>query len=86
LKPSHANPTFDRPFAIKAGLTAALFAAILALSLSWHFYYESMANAYLSLALFSALIVLAILRRSWFDLLWVMPGAFVLAVLDYRVM
>jgi len=45
-----------------------------------------MANAYLSLALFSALIVLGILRRSWFDLLWVVPGALVLAALDYRFM
>ena len=68
------------------GLTAALFAAILALSLSWSFYYESMANAYLSLALASAVIVLGILRHSWFDLLWVVIGALFLAVLDYRVM
>lgn len=45
-----------------------------------------MANAYLSLALGSALIVLGVLRRSWFDLLWVVPGALMLAVLDYRLM
>ena len=86
LKSTQANPRFDRQFAIKAGLTAALLAAIVALSISWHFYYESMANAYLSLALGSALIVLGILGRSWFDLLWVVPGALVLAALDYRVM
>ncbi len=45
-----------------------------------------MANAYLSLALASAVIVLGILRHSWFDLLWVVVGALFLAVLDYRVM
>ena len=45
-----------------------------------------MANAYLSLALGSALIVLGVLRRSWFDLLYVVPGALLLALLDYRVM
>lgn len=86
MKGSQANPHFDGPFALKAGLSAVLLAAILALSLSWHFYYESMANPFLSLALGSALIVLGVLRRSWFDLLWVAPGALLLALLDYRVM
>jgi hypothetical protein len=71
---------------VKAGLTAVLIGLILALSQSWHFYYESMANAFLSLALGSALIVLGVLRRSWFDLLWVAPGTLLLALLDYRVM
>jgi len=86
VKANQANPRFDGPFAVKVGLTAVLFGLILGLSLSWHFYYESMANAYLSLALGSALIVLGVLRRSWFDLLWVAPGALLLALLDYRVM
>jgi len=86
VKASQANPRFDGPFVVKAGLTAVLFGLILALSLSWHFYYESMANAFLSLALGSALIVLGVLRRSWFDLLWVAPGGLLLALLDYRVM
>jgi len=86
VKPSQANPRLDAPFAFRAGLTAVLFAAILALSLSWNFYYESMANAYLSLALGSAAIVLGVLRRSWFDLLYVIPGGMLLALLDYRVM
>jgi hypothetical protein len=86
VKASQANPCFDGPFALKAGLSAVLFAAILALSLSWHFYYESMANPFLSLALGSALIVLGVLRRSWLDLLWVAPGGLLLALLDYRVM
>jgi len=67
------------------GLTALLFAAILSLSLSKDFYSSSMASTYLSLALFSALIVLGMIRRSWLDLLWVLAGGLLLAVLDYRV-
>ncbi|MGA8503587.1 MAG: phosphatase PAP2 family protein [Candidatus Sulfotelmatobacter sp.] len=67
-------------------LTALLFAAVLSLSLSKDFYGSSMTNPYLSLALFSALIVLGMIRRSWLDLLWVLAGGLVLAVLDYRVM
>lgn len=86
MNDSQSNPRFDQGFAVKAGLTVVLCAAILALAASWHFYYESMANAYLSLALGSAVIVLAILRRSWFDFLFVVPGALLLAILDYRVM
>jgi len=76
----------DRAFAFKLGLTAALFAVILTLSLNRDFYSDSMTSAFLSLALASALIVLAMIRRSWFDLLWVMTGGLFLAVLDYRVM
>jgi hypothetical protein len=86
MKSEKSNAPLDRQSASMLGLTAALFAAILALTLSWSFYYESMANAYLSLALASAVIVLGILRHSWFDLLWVVIGALFLAVLDYRVM
>lgn len=67
-------------------MTAVLFAAVLALSLNRDFYAGSMVSAYLSLALASALIVLAMIRRSWFDLLWVVTGALFLAVLDYRVL
>jgi PAP2 superfamily protein len=83
---ARANSLIDRPSAVRLGLTALLLAVILALSVNWSFYYESMVNAFLSLALGSALIVLAILRRSWFDLLWVVAGALLLAVLDFRVM
>jgi hypothetical protein len=86
MKSEKTNALLDRQSGFRLGLTAALFAAILALSLSWSFYYESMANAYLSLALASAVIVLGILRHSWVDLLSVITGALILAVLDYRVM
>jgi len=71
---------------LASGLTALLFAAALSLSLSKDFYNSSMTNPYLSLALFSALIVLGMIRRSWLDLLWVLAGGLLLAVLDYRVM
>src|SRR5271165_1882008 len=85
LNLSQAN-SISRQLVLKLGLTAALFAVILALSLNRQFYLDSMTSAFLSLALASALIILAMLRRSWFDLLLVVTGALVLAVLDYRVM
>ena len=80
------NTRFTRTPAFKFGMTALLFAAILALALNEDFYSGSMVSAYLSLALASALIVLAMIRRSWFDLLWVLTGGLFLAVLDYKVM
>jgi len=80
------NTSFTRTLPFKFGVTALLYAAILALSLNRDFYTGSMVSAYLSLALASALIVLAMIRRSWLDLLWVLAGGLFLAVLDYRVM
>jgi hypothetical protein len=85
LKPSTANP-IDRKLVLKLGLTGVLFALILILALNRDFYTDSMTSAFLSLALASALIILVMLRRSWFDLLWVVTGGLVMAVLDYRVM
>jgi hypothetical protein len=80
------NPYLIRTPAFKAGLTAALFIAILALSLNRDFYTGAMVSAFFSLALFSALIILVMIRRSWIDLLWVVTGGLFLAVLDFRVM
>ncbi len=85
LKPSKKD-AIDRTLALKLGLTAVLFALILTLALNRDFYTDSMTSAFLSLALASALIILVILRRSWFDLLWVLTGSLFLAVLDYKVM
>jgi len=82
----NTNSGFDRVLACKVTLTVLLFAAILALASSWSFYYEAMANAYLSLALASAVIVLAVLRRCWFDMLWLLCGALFLALLDCRIL
>jgi hypothetical protein len=86
LKQPKLNSRLDRPVAIKISLTGLLFAVILTLSLNRAFYTESMVSAYLSLALASALIVLAMIRRSWFDLILVLAGGLFLSVLDYRVM
>jgi hypothetical protein len=73
-------------FRVKVFLTALCLAVILALSLSADFYNSTMVSAYLSLALFSGLIVLGMIRRAWVDLVWVFAGTVLLSVLDYRVM
>jgi hypothetical protein len=86
------SPDINSPFlfartpTFKVGLTALLFAAILALSLNRDFYTGAMVSAFFSLALASAWVILAMLRRSWFDLLLVVTGALFLALLDFRVM
>jgi hypothetical protein len=85
LKPSKADP-IDRKLALKLGLTGVLYVLILVLALNRDFYTDSMTSAFLSLALASALIILAMLRRSWFDLLLVVTGGLFLAMLDYKVM
>jgi hypothetical protein len=80
------NTAFTRTRSFRIGATVLLFAAILALAVNREFYTGSMVSAYLSLALASALIVLAMIHRSWLDLLWVVAGGLFLAVLDYEVM
>jgi hypothetical protein len=77
---------FARTRAFKFGATAILLAAIFALAVSRDFYTGSMVSAYLSLALASALIVLVMIRRRWFDLLWVAAGGLFLALIDYKVL
>ncbi len=78
--------TIDRKFAVKLGLTVALFAVILTLALNRDFYLDAMTSAFLSLAMASALIVLVMIRRSWFDLILVLTGSLFLALIDFRVM
>jgi hypothetical protein len=68
------------------GLTVLLFGVILGLALNRDFYNDSMASAFLSLALASAVIILAMIRLSWLDLLWVLTGGLFLAVVDLRVL
>jgi hypothetical protein len=80
------NAAFLQTRAFRIGATTVLLAAFLTLSLNRDFYSGSMVSAYLSLALASALIVLAMIRRSWRDLPWVLAGALLLALLDFRVM
>ena len=86
LNPRLDHPRLDRSFVVKIALAVLLFTAILGLALNRQFYDETMVSAYLSLALVSALIVLVVLRRSWFDLLWVVSGGLLLAALDYRLL
>jgi hypothetical protein len=83
--PSQSN-AIDRKPVLRIGLTVLLFGVILGLALNRDFYNDSMASAFLSLALASAVIVLAIIRRSWLDLLWVLTGGLFLAVVDLRVL
>ena len=73
----------DKESTLKLALSASLLASIFALSASSTFYASTMASAYLSLALFSACIVLQMLRRSWIDLAWVLAGAVALSAFDY---
>jgi hypothetical protein len=83
--PSQSNAINRKP-ALRVGLTVLLFGVILGLALNRDFYNDSMASAFLSLALASAVIVLAMIRRSWLDLLWVLTGGLFLAVVDLRVL
>ena len=87
---NHSDPSqgnaIDRKPALRIGLTVLLFGVILGLALNRDFYNDSMASAFLSLALASAVIVLAMIRRSWLDLLWVLTGGLFLAVVDLRVL
>jgi len=84
---SVANPKSwleSRP--LRFVLTGVLAAVAVWLSVNRDFYTGSMVSAYLSLALASAMIVLAMLRRSWIDRLWVLAGALLLALVDYRLL
>jgi hypothetical protein len=74
--------SLDRTQVIKVGLTGLLFTALLVLSLNQR---SLLVSAYLSLGLVCALIAHAVIRRRWRELLGVLGGGALLAVLDYRV-
>jgi PAP2 superfamily len=78
----HAN----RADLIKTGLTIALLAIVLALSLSADFYNSSMVDAFMAMALCGALVTLLVVQPSWTNLASVAVCSVVLAGLDYRVM
>jgi PAP2 superfamily len=78
--------SFAETRVFKSALTVLLLGAILMLSLNADFYTSTMTSAYLSLALFSAVIVLGMIRRAWRDFVWVLAGIILFFVLDYRVM
>jgi hypothetical protein len=78
--PNSANSIF------KIGLIILLLGIVLLLSLSVDFYTSTMTSPYLSLAIFSAVIVLGMIRRDWLDLPLVLGGAIFLYILDIHVM
>ena len=61
--PSQGN-AIDRKPALRIGLTVLLFGVTLGLALNRDFYNDSMASAFLSLALASAAIATGILAKS----------------------
>jgi hypothetical protein len=71
---------------LKFALSVAVIAAVLGLALNPTFYSETIVSAYSALALFGAVIVIAVIRRSWVDLLYVLGGMALLYLLDYRIM
>lgn len=79
------NASHPKP-AVRVGLSVLLFGVILALSFNRDFYNDAMCSAFLSLALAGSLIVLAMIRRSWLDLILVSTGGLFLAVIDLRVL
>ncbi|MFY9844750.1 MAG: hypothetical protein WAK23_16680, partial [Terriglobales bacterium] len=66
-------------------LTLALLAIVLVLSWNADFYASSMVDAFMALALGSALITLLVVQPSWINLASVFLSSIVLAALDYRV-
>jgi hypothetical protein len=76
----------NRADLIKTGLTVALLAIVLALSLSADFYNSSMVDAFMAMALGGALVILLVVEPSWTNLACVGVCSVVLAGLDYRVM
>jgi len=59
---------------------------VIALSVNRDFYTGAMVSAFFSLALASAIIILAMIRRSWIEMLWVVTGGLFLALFDFRVL
>jgi len=76
----------NRADATKTFLTVALLAILLALSLSADFYHSSMVDAFMAMALGSAVVTLLVVQPSWTNIASVAVCSIVLAGLDYRVM
>src|SRR5271169_4922724 len=76
----------NRANLIRTVLTTALLAIVLGLSLSADFYSSSMVDAFMALALGSALITLLVVQPSWINFASVAVCSLALAGLDYRVL
>ena len=69
---------------LKFGLTTALLVAVIVCSRTSVPYISKLSPDYFPLGLFSAVIVLAMIRRSWGDLVWVFGLTVALALIDHR--
>jgi hypothetical protein len=76
----------NRADPIKTVLTVALFAIVLALSLSADFYNSSMVDVFMAMALGGGLVILLVVQPSWMNFASVAVCSLVLAGLDYRLM
>ena len=76
----------NRASLIRTVLTMALLVIVLVLSWNADFYASSMIDAFMALALGSALITLLVVQPSWINLASVFLSSIVLAALDYRVL
>ncbi|MFY9701849.1 MAG: hypothetical protein WAK02_06830 [Terriglobales bacterium] len=76
----------NRANTVRVALTLALFAIVLALSLSADFYSSSMVDAFMAMALSGAVVILLVVQPSWINLAAVAVGSLILAGLDYRLL
>jgi len=58
----------NRANTVRVALTLALFAIVLALSLSADFYSSSMVDAFMAMALSGAVVILLVVQPSWINL------------------
>jgi len=77
---------FRGPLPLKVVLSLVVLGVILGLALNPTFYSETIVSAYSSLAMFGAVIVIAVTRRSWVDVLSILGGTALLYLLDHRIM
>jgi hypothetical protein len=80
------SPKVASPLLGKYCLSAVFVTGMLTLALSHGFYDSSMINPFLSLAIFSAFIILLEVRRSWSDLLLAVAAGAFLALLDFGIL
>jgi len=70
----------NRANTVRVALTLALFAIVLALSLSADFYSSSMVDAFMAMALSGAVVILLVVQPSWINLAAVAVGSLILRV------
>lgn len=68
---------------MKAAISAALLALVVALSTNADFYNAAMVDVFMAMALFGALVTLLVVQFSWIDLVGVASSAAFVAGIDY---